>query len=151
MLVDKLQAAVKQAMRDKDAVCRDTLKLALSEVRSRQALGDVSEEEAEKLVRKIIESNRQSMAALRERDQPDDAAKVEQMAREIEILEEILPKQWSSDDVLAFLEQQGVTEQIKAAGADGQAIGLAMKSLKGAGAPVDGKAVGEVVRSIRQA
>ena len=40
-------------------------------------------------------------------------------------------------------------DAIRAAGNDGQATGIAMKTLKASGAAIDGKLVGDVVRKMR--
>jgi len=148
MLEDTIREQIKQAMRDRDEIARDILKLALGEVTSARAVGDVSEEQAAKLIRKIVEANHESIAALQSRGGDDD--RIARLQREIEVLEALLPKQWSADDVEQFLRNEAaVLDQIRGAKADGQAMGVAMKTLKARGAPVDGKVVGEVVRKLR--
>lgn len=148
-LEQTLRDRIKQAMRDKDALRRDILKLALSEITSQAALGDVSEEQAVKLVRKIIENNQESITALAKRDSGDDRDKLERLKTENEILGELLPQEWTAPQVKAFIEQQGLTEQITAANNNGQAMGAAMKALKAAGAAVSGKVVNQVIAELR--
>lgn len=147
MIEQTIRQYIKQAMRDRDTVARDVLKLALGEVTSARAVGDVSEEQAIKLVRKIVESNHESIAALESRGGDD---RIANLRRENQVLEALLPKQWPAADVERFLRNDAaVRDQIRGAQADGQAIGAAMKALKAHGAPVDGKVVGDVVRRLR--
>jgi uncharacterized protein YqeY len=147
MLEQTIRDMIKQAMRDRDAVARDVLKLALGEVTSARAVGDVSEEQAVKLVRKIVEANHETIAALESRGGDD---RIANLRREIDVLEALLPKQWTADDIERHLREDAtVLDQIQGAQADGQAMGMAMKALKAQGAPVDGKVVGEVVRKLR--
>jgi hypothetical protein len=148
-LEETLKDQIKQAMRDKDRVRRDILKLALSEITSKSAMGEVTQEQAEKLVRKIVENNHESIAALAKRDSGDDREKLEQLKVENEILEELLPKEWSTQDVQTFIEKENLAEPIAAANNDGQAMGIAMKALKSAGAAAKGNVVNQVIRSLR--
>lgn len=148
-LVDTLRTQIKQAMRDKDSVRRDILKLALSEITSQAAMGEVTEERAEKLVRKIVENNQESIAALAKRDSGSDREKLEQLECENKILEELLPKEWSVADVQSFIEKAGLAESIAAAQNDGQAMGIAMKAIKSEGAAARGNVVNQVIRSLR--
>ena len=69
--------------------------------------------------------------------------------QEIEILGSYLPKSLSPDEIAAALAP--VLEQIKAAGNDGQATGIAMKQLKSVGAVVNGKDVGAAIKALRKA
>jgi len=148
-LEETLKDQIKQAMRDKDRVRRDILKLALSEITSKSAMGEVTQEQAEKLVRKIVENNHESIAALAKRDSGDDREKLVQLKVENEILEELLPKEWSTQDVQTFIEKENLAEPIAAANNDGQAMGIAMKALKSAGAAAKGNVVNQVIRSLR--
>jgi len=96
-----------------------------------------------------VENNHESIAALAKRDSGDDREKLEQLKVENEILEELLPKEWSTQDVQTFIEKENLAEPIAAANNDGQAMGIAMKALKSAGAAAKGNVVNQVIRSLR--
>jgi hypothetical protein len=146
MLVETIKKRMKQAMLEKDAVTRDILRVAVGELQTAEARGvEMSDESAEKIVRKLVKSNQETLSAIE-----DDAAKAEQviqLRRELDILETILPRTLSLQDVEEALAP--VSEQIRSAAGDGPAMGVAMKHLKSEGAAVDGRTVSEAVRNIR--
>lgn len=143
MLIDEVKKQITQAMRDKDSERRDLLKVVLGELqtagaRLSEALPDA---EAERLIRKMVKSN-QEMAELSPKPEV-----VEKMKTEIAVLETLLPKTLSVDEIVEALGP--VSDAVKAAGNDGQAMGVAMKHLKSSGASVDGKDVGVAVKQVR--
>lgn len=143
MLIDDIKKQVTQAMRDKDTQKRDLLKVVLGELQTAAARsGDtLDDEQAQKIIRKIVKST-QEMIELGKRPEA-----VEQAKAELVILESLLPKTLSVDEIIAAL--QPVADNIRAAGNDGQATGVAMKHLKSAGAVVEGKDVGVAVKQMR--
>jgi uncharacterized protein len=143
MLIDDVKQQVLQAMRDKDTARRDLLKVLLGELQTAAArTGDaMDDDQAQRIIRKMVKSNRE-MAELS--DRPGVA---EQMKAELQILESLLPRTLSVDQIVAALDP--VTDAVKAAGNDGQATGVAMKHLKSSGAAVEGKDVGQAVRRMR--
>lgn len=143
MLIDTIKSQIKDAMRAKDTATRDLLKvvlgdLQLNETRKGSALTD---EEAQKDIKKVIKGNREMMAAV------DDPEVTQRMEWEIGVLEQLLPQTLSVEQIVAALEP--VADAVKAAGNDGQATGVAMKHLKSSGAEVEGKDVAAAVRQLR--
>lgn len=144
-LLAQIKTHVIEAMKAKDTVAKDVLRVAqgdieLAETRAGKPLSEV---EQEKIVRKLIKSNQETLAAVR-----DEAGKAK-LVREIELLEALLPKMLSVEEIAAALAP--VADDIKAAGNDGQATGVAMKHLKPQGLAVDGKDVSAAVKQIRSA
>jgi uncharacterized protein YqeY len=118
------------------------LGVALGELQTVEARkGSLSDEEGFAIIRKLVKSNRETYDAS---EAPDQRKVLEE---EIAILESLVPKSLGAEDLVAALAS--VQEAIRSAGNDGQATGIAMKTLKAAGAVVDGKLVGDVVRKIR--
>lgn len=143
MLKDDLRDAIKTAMREKNALARTILKVALGEigtVESREGK-DLPDADAIKIVRKLVKSNEQTLEATTDED---TRAK---LTRENEILEALLPQAMGVDDIVAALAE--VTDAIKGAKADGPAMGVAMKTLKASGAVVESRDVNAAVRQIR--
>src|SRR4029079_13438581 len=101
----------------------------------------LTDEEAQAIVRKLIKSNHETLASSEQDDQKRT------LAQEITVLESLLPKTLGIDEIVAALAP--VADQIKAAGNDGQATGVAMKHLKASGASVTGKEVSEAVKRLR--
>lgn len=144
-LLAQIKKQVIEAMKARDTVAKDVLRVAqgdieLAETRSGKAL---SEADQEKIVRKLIKSNQETLGVVK-----DDETK-QKLEREFEILDALLPKMLSVAEIIAALGP--VEEGIKAAGNDGQATGVAMKHLKPQGLAVDGKDVSEAVRQLRSA
>lgn len=143
MLIDEVKKQITQAMRDKDAERRDLLKVVLGELqtagaRLSEALPDA---EAERIVRKMVKSNQEMLELSK------DPQVAEKMTREIAVLETLLPKTLSVDEIVEALGP--VVDAVRAAGNDGQATGVAMKHLKSSGASVEGKDVGQAVKQLR--
>jgi uncharacterized protein YqeY len=143
-LVDLLRKNALTAMKAKDAVATTILRLAQSEVQAlQQRMGrDLTDDEAFGAIRRLVKSNQETLALLGEDD--DRTATVR---REIEILSDLLPKGLSAEEIDTALA--AVADDIKAAGSDGQATGLAMKHLKTLGAQIAGKEVSQAVKRIR--
>lgn len=145
MLKDEIKKAVMQAMKERRSVEKEVLRVALGEIQAEENRRgkDLSDEEAEKVVRKLIKSNTESLNNAR------DQAETDKLTLENVTLEALLPKQLGIDEIVALLASE--TDAIKAANNDGQAIGVAMKFLKSKGAPVDGKTVSAAVKKVREA
>jgi len=147
-LVDTLRQKALLAMKAKDPVRTTILRLAQSEVQATEARAGraLTEEEEFAVVRKLVKSNEETLAAS-PAGSPGDAEKRATLARENEILAELLPKALGAPEIQALLD--GVKDAIRAAGNDGQATGVAMKHLKSVGASAGGADVAKAVKAIR--
>lgn len=145
VLVDDIKKQITTAMKSGDAIARDVLRLALSEIQAAEARKNApsSDDDAAATLRKLIKSNEETLAL------SGEGERATTLRREIEVLSSLLPKQLSVDDIVAALASEH--EAIKAAKSDGQATGVAMKHLKSAGAAVSGNDVSAAVRKIRGA
>lgn len=143
MLAADIKKRMIEAMKAKRDLERDILRVALGEIQNAENRGQVvTDDEAAKIIRKLIKSNSETLASAGER-----AELKTKLEEENKILESLLPQQWSIDRIVQ--ELAGLADQIKAAKSEGQATGVAMKHLKSQGAPVEGKDVGEAVKKIR--
>ena len=142
MLIDVIKARVLAALKAGRTVEKEVLRVALGEMQTIEARGTpLTDEDAAKVVVKLVKSNRETMAA-----STNDAQRAE-LAEEIAILETLLPKSLGVEEIVAALAES--RDAIRAAGNDGQATGIAMKALKAAGIAADGKKVGEAVKQMR--
>ena len=142
MLVDEIKRRIMAAMKAGNTIEKDILRLAYGEVQTAEARGTaVSDEGVAAIVRKLIKSNEETIAATAE----GDAKRV--LVEENAVLVSLLPKSMSVADIVEALAP--VRDAIKAAGNDGQATGAAMKHLKASAAVVNGKDVTEAVKQIR--
>src|SRR5690349_10796686 len=130
MLIEQIKARMLSALKARRTVEKEILGVALGELQTVEARkGSLSEEEGAAIVRKLVKSNRETHEASTNAEQ---RATLEQ---EIEILESLLPKSLGEEEILGALGP--VADAVRAAGNDGQATGVAMKSLKAAGVVVD--------------
>jgi uncharacterized protein YqeY len=142
MLVDDIRARIAQAVKDKNDVARDVLRLALGEVQTAEARANraLRDEETLAIVRKLVKSNEETLALSAE-------AQAATLRKENEVLSALLPKTLGVPALVEALASQ--REAILAARNDGQATGLAMKYLKTTDAAFDGGDVSAAVKAIR--
>ena len=141
MLVDEIKRRITAAMKAKNTVEKDILRLAVGEIQTVEARGTaVTDEGAEAIVRKLIKSNTETLAATA------DAEQKRVLAEEITVLQSLIPTSLGVAEIVAALAP--LRDALKAAGNDGQATGAAMKHLKASGAIVNGKDVTEAVKQI---
>jgi len=144
-LLDQIKAQMFAAMKSGNVTEREILKVAMGEITTDAARpgkkGD--DEETLAILKKLVKSNEESIEA------SQDEAQKAQLRAEIEVLNAYLPKSLGVADIVAALAP--VAEQVKAAGNDGQATGVAMKHLKTLGSVVNGKDVSAAVRQLRGA
>jgi hypothetical protein len=143
MLAEEIKTRMFAAMKAKNTVEKEILRVALGEIQTAQVRSDkpLGEDAVGAILKKIVKSNQESLEATA------DAEQKRVLAEEIEILQALLPQTLSVDQIVEALA--AVAEGIRAAKADGPATGVAMKHLKTSGALVDGKDVALAVKQMR--
>ena len=129
-LHDDLKARVTAAVKAGDSATRDTLRTVIGEA------------QMEALRRKGVAGLKETIP-LAKKDGRDTAAQ----EAELVLLEALLPKAWDREAITAALAP--VRDEVRAAKNDGQAMGVAMKALKAAGAATTPDDVKAVVAAIR--
>ncbi|OAI46541.1 hypothetical protein AYO44_11160 [Planctomycetaceae bacterium SCGC AG-212-F19] len=107
---------------------------------------DVSDADVEKLLRKMVESNTETVTQLKSHHRADDP-QVAVLEREMVFLKSLLPQTLDAEAIAKALEP--VRAEIINAKSDGQAIGVAMKHLKCLSLSVQGQEVSAAVKQIR--
>src|SRR3954447_13072907 len=98
MLVDEIKRRIAAAMKAGNTVEKDILRLAYGEVQTTEARGTpVTDEGVAAIVRKLIKSNEETMAATAE----GDAKRL--LGEENAVLASLLPKSMSVADIVAAL------------------------------------------------
>jgi uncharacterized protein YqeY len=143
MLTEEIRSRMFAAMKARNSVEKEILRVALGEIstaeaRSGEPLDDAAVQE---ILRKLVKANTQTMQQMGE-DERVGALKAENV-----VLESMLPQQLDEDAVVAALAE--LVDAIKAAPADGPAMGIAMKHLKSQGAAVDGRTVSAAIKRMR--
>lgn len=143
MLADEIKKRMFSAMKAGKSVEKEILRVALGEITTQAARGDkpMTDDEVGAILKKLVKSNQETLSS------SEDDAQKKTLEEEIAILQAFLPKSLGVDDIVSALGP--VADQIKSAGNDGQATGVAMKHLKTTGAVVNGKDVSEAVKKIR--
>ena len=145
MLKDSLRNNIMKAVKAKDIERRDLLKVALGEIQTFESRkGSITEEEAQKALRKMVTSNNETINIL------DDEIKIGALKKEIEILEEFLPQLMCENEIAIYIAvAPELQNNIKNSNNDGQAIGTTIKMLKSDNKIFDGGVVAKVVKEIR--
>jgi uncharacterized protein YqeY len=143
-----LQAKLREAMKAKDDLARDVLRVILGEVSTRRARTgkEPTDEEVHGIVRKLLAGNAETRQELEKRGQTGHES-YERLGRENAYLEALLPA--SLDRAAIRRELESLADALKGAKNDGQATGLAMKHLKQKGLAVQGEDVAAAVKELR--
>ena len=141
---ERLDADLKQAMRDRDELVKGTLRMVLAEIKNKRIeLGqDLSEADVEAVLMRSVKSRQDSEAQYREADRPELADKE---AAEIGVIQKYLPEQLSDDEARAVV--QGVIEEVGATSKKdmGKVMATLMPQVKG---KADGALVSSVVKEL---
>lgn len=132
MLYDIMREKMVSAMKSGDVICRDIMRLIISEVSRNDKKTD---DEVNRVVKKVIEGNNETLKF----------GNNDRLVKENEILINLLPKRMSKEEVLDKLGV--VINDIKLARTEGVGMGIAMKVLKGM--EIEGSEVLEIVKEIR--
>lgn len=143
-LKDDIKKGMFAAMKAKNITDKEILRVALGEIdtqASRAPDEHLKDEEIQAILKKLIKSNRETLAAT-----ADPETKTKLLA-EVAALQKFLPQTLTLSQVVELLDP--VKEPIRAAANQGPAMGIAMKLIKEAGAEVNGPDVAQAVSAIR--
>ena len=147
-LLETLRERLTASRRAGNAVEMGVLQVVLGEASTHEARTGKkpSDEEVEKLIRKTILGNQETLGILQQRGLTagDNFAK---LTAENALLQSLLPKTLSVDEIALHLAD--VADAVRAARNDGQATGVAMKHLKGKNLKVLGEDVAQAVKKLR--
>lgn len=143
MLLDTLRSRMTAAMKAHNTVEKELLRTALGEITMTMNVEGVpgSDDLVTKVLKKLHKSNHETLKLATDADQK------RQLETELAILSELLPKELSADGLVEMLAP--VRDAIRAARAEGPAIGIAMKHLKASAIDADGKTVAEAITKVR--
>jgi hypothetical protein len=138
-LKDRIKASILTAVKAKDDVAKNILKVVLGEIDTQEGRGkDLTDEQIYTIVRKTLQGIEEMLTY-----KPGNAVLLGEKA----ILTALVPTQLSREDIIAELTPK--LEELKGAKADGQATGIAMKHFKANKRDVDGTLVAEIVKQLR--
>lgn len=145
-LFDQVSEDIKKAMLARDKVRLEALRGAKKEFleakTAKGANGELSDENATKIIVKMVKQRKESAKIYQENNRPELA---DNELAEAAVLEEYLPKQLSADELDA--ELRNIVAETGAAGPRdmGKVMGIASKRLAGR---AEGRAISEAVKNI---
>ena len=143
-VLSTLTEEMKNAMRSKDSVRLESLRAIKSAVLLAQTSGgdsgELTDEDAIKLLQRLVKQRKDSAAIFRDQNRPDLAEPEEAQAA---IIEEFLPAQMSDDELESTIGS--IIETTGASGMKdmGKVVGMASKQLAG---KADGKRIADTVK-----
>jgi len=102
---ERLDADVKQAMRDRDDLVKSTLRMVLAEIKNKriELVGkEMSEADVEAVLMRCVKSRQDSERQYRDADRPELADKE---AAEIEVIMKYMPEQLNEDEARAVVQK----------------------------------------------
>lgn len=149
-LKEKVREQFEEARRSGNRAEKNLLSVILGDISTAEARSGkaVPDAEVEKLLRKLVESNTETVAQLKSHQRADDP-QVAVLERENAVLKALLPQTLDPAAIAAALE--AVRAELVNAKSDGQATGVAMKHLKGLSLNAQGQDVSAVVKQFRTA
>jgi len=144
----ELQAKLQEAMKARNDLARDVLRVIMGEVSTRRARTgkEPRDEEVHAIIRSMVANNGLTRKELEQRGQTGHEA-YERLGRENAYLETLLPRTLDRDAI--HKELGPIAAELRAAKSDGQATGAAMKHLKQKGLAVLGEDVAAAVKELR--
>ena len=142
MELKEVKQRMMAAMKAGRVVEKEVLRTAIGDITMLAAREnrEATAADVEAVVRKMVKGVKETLKLA-----PED--RKAELGEELGVLEALLPQTLSVEQIVEALAP--VAEVVKAAKNDGQATGVAMKHLKGAGAQVEGGNVAAAVRRMR--
>ena len=144
-MIENIKSLLITALKEKNEPVRDVLRLVVSDIES-----DYKKKDDDKFAQQVIRTHiKRNKEALEFYTKGQDGYR--RLVIQTETLESLLPETMSVGDIEMTLSVAGspIVQEIQAANNDGQAIGIAMKYLKGMGHSVTGADVKTVVGNLR--
>ena len=143
-LKEKLEADLRQAMKDRDNVKRSVLRLLLAAIKNAEIAkrGSLDNPDILGIVAREVKQRNESIEAFKQGDRQDLVAQEE---AEMAVLKEYLPRQLGREEVI--IEARQVIEEVGAQGPrdKGKVMSRIMAQLKG---KADGREINEIVTEL---
>lgn len=138
MFVEKLKTKITNLPYGGKA--RNLLKVVLGEIQQQSAVRAVTDEQCYSIVKNMINANVGNLKFLK-----DDDPRTEQYLNENAVLNDLLPKYWSEQDIRNWLQDEKI--DVNSFPNTGAVMGFCMQKLKGE--PVEGSTVRKIIEELR--
>ncbi|WP_068468896.1 GatB/YqeY domain-containing protein [Candidatus Protochlamydia phocaeensis] len=136
-IVEKINEGIKEAMKSRDQIRLDTLRMLKSKILAVDARGNLPDGEVIKLFKTYSGNLQEALDQAKAVNRPESA---ERLKKELEIVQEFLPKTPSPEETKKLVEQAIVESGAKTK----KDVGLVMKSIMKLNNTVDGKLAKEL-------
>jgi len=137
----KINTDLQKAMKEKNALRLEVLRMVKSKILYVNARGDLPETEITKIVNKYAKDLKEAILETEKVDRPEAVGKLKS---ELAIVQEYLPKELSDAEIKTIVEST-----IKEVGAASKKdMGRVMKAITGANPSIDGKKVSTLVQGL---
>lgn len=143
---DTINDHIKNAMLNKDALRLGTLRMVKAKLLEKEVEKRTSPEgmTAEDEMQVLLSSAKMRRESIEEFDKAGRKDLADKERKELEIIQEYLPKQMSREEVVKFVDDLAVKLGVEGQKDFGKLMGAAMKDLRG---KADGKVVQEIVKA----
>lgn len=131
-IIEQINAGIKEAMRNKDQVRLDTLRMLKSKILAVDARANLPDSEVQKLFKTYAGNLQEALEQAQNLNRPEIA---EKLKSELNIVQEFLPKAPSLEETKKIVEQAIAESGAKIK----KDFGLVMKAVKRLNSAVDGK------------
>jgi len=144
-LKDELKVQIRKATLAKDTFTNSILKVILGEIELAESRkGSITEQESQKIVSKLVESNKETLAVMKTTD-----ARYQVLVDENTLMETLIPKSLNKEEVMEMIKSdEELYNNILSSNHAGKSIGAAMKLFKANGTTINGKDVSACVMEI---
>lgn len=140
-IIEKINDGIKDAMKNKEAVRLDTLRMLKSKILSVDARGALPDADVLKLFKTYFGNLQEALEQALSLNRPEIAEKLKQ---ELAIVQEFLPKALSQEETKALVIQAIAESEAKSK----KDFGLVMKSIMKLNSSVDGKMAKEIANQL---
>ncbi len=144
-ILNNLSEEIKNAMRAKDTIKLESLRAIKSALlliqTSSSGSAEINDEEAIKLLQRLVKQRKESSIIFRDQNRPDLAESEESQA---EVISTFLPEQISESEIIKVIED--IIAETGASGMKemGEVMGIASKKLMG---KADGKTISTIIKN----
>jgi uncharacterized protein len=141
---EKINAALKDAMKNKDNDRRDVIRLLTSAIKQVEidSQKDVTDEQTTDILIKEAKKRRETITELNAANRPEQAQKEEY---ELSVIEEFLPKQLTQEEIVQLIKDAIASSGATSGKEMGKVMGILQPQTKGR---ADGKLVSQLVKEL---
>lgn len=140
-LIEKINDGIKEAMRSRDQIRLETLRMLKSKILAVDARATLPDTEVLKLFKTYFGNLQEALDQAQAANRPET---MERLKKELEIVQEFLPKALSPEEVKNIVEQAIAESGAKTK----KDLGLVMKSIMKINSAVDGKSAKDLASQL---